>query len=246
MKLGIKEEEKRRCEICEIGSRRWEKESEMWSIWDERAERWIEDVWRELCREKSESKVEKWEKSVLEREWGEKRLTEVASAVKIKPLPRKRLKRSWQWEYCSSSVLSSLLFLVSRLYDRPPFCLSQCESVSCSHLCNCGATRCLQSRIVDGLITGLALGLLRHFHAFWLPHNSISLASFCVSHLPASILSHLPYIALNSPSAPLSSFLCLVNGEAHRCCCCKLYLSSAALCRSVPFAFPSLPALLCV
>lgn len=37
--------------------------------------------------------------------------------------------------------------------------------MSSNHLCNCACTRCLQREKVDGLITGLALGPERHFHA---------------------------------------------------------------------------------
>lgn len=84
--------------------------------------------------------------------------------------------------------------------------------MSSSQLCNCAGTRCLQRGKVDGLITCLALGVERHFHAKWLAHNSTSLASphLCLTSI-AFILSYVPYIAL-SPSRPLRlSLLCSVS-----------------------------------
>jgi len=55
------------------------------------------------------------------------------------------------------------LALVFTSIQSSSSCLS--VSVSSSHLCNGAGTRCLERGKVDGLITGLALGVERHFHA---------------------------------------------------------------------------------
>lgn len=83
-----------------------------------------------------------------------------------------------------------------------------CESVSTSHLCNCASTRCLQRGKVDGLITGLALGVERHFHAERLAHNNI-LVAFLVSRT-SSVFIPVTYLISCLPLPPpvlFSSFL---------------------------------------
>lgn len=75
--------------------------------------------------------------------------------------------------------------------------------MSSSHLCNCACTRCLQREKVDGLITGLALGPERHFHAEPPAHNGFSLASLTS---PPSFLSHIHLIAPTPPSTSPAIF----------------------------------------
>lgn len=78
--------------------------------------------------------------------------------------------------------------------------------MSSSHLCNCACTRCLQREKVDGLITGLALGPERHFHAEPPAHNGFSLASLVSLTSPPSFLSHIHLIAPTPPSTSPAIF----------------------------------------
>lgn len=140
----------------------------------------------------------------------------VSSIVRIGPPPRTQLKRSWQWEYCSpSAFLHSVFVSCFTSIISSPSCLSECESTSTSRLCNCASTRCLQGGKVDGLITGLALGVRRHFQAERFAHSNILVASLVSLTSPAFIVSHILRIVLNPP--PLSRlFCCLINGETHQ------------------------------
>lgn len=71
--------------------------------------------------DESEMRLEKW---VWRTRRGNKerrgRSLNVSSVVRTRPLPRKQLKRSWQWEYCSSFVFHPVCCFLFRLYKIIP------------------------------------------------------------------------------------------------------------------------------
>lgn len=132
-------------------------------MWSRRNERWKEQSRRveSGCvkrsvkgkRGKEPGEVRDAWRKVSEGGEGRRESLKVSSVVRVRPLPRK-LKGSWQWEYCSPTVFHpAFLFLVSLvLYHPPPVSASVkvCHPATFVIVLVQGVCRVR----LDGLITG--------------------------------------------------------------------------------------------